>query len=290
VFSAGLALRIRMYVALALNAAYLAVLLFWAVSLALTGRVGLTIVGLFALLAVVGAYRGWALEQPRWSRDPVDVTRAERVVARLSAVADIPVPEVRGEHDGPPLSWTTALPRRRPRIHVTQALLERLDDAELEGVLAHELSHIANRDAVLMTVLAAPGISVLRGLRLWWSSTDSPIAGKIGVLLYGWWFAIPAIVPAALARIVSRHRELAADRGAALLTGSPSRIASALLRVSQELAVIPRRDLRRAAANDLLNVVPVRPERGIRRLWATHPRLTTRVRELERLESRLQAG
>jgi len=195
---------------------------------------------------------------------------------------------VRGERKGPPLSWTTALPRRRPRIHVTRALLLELDDPQLEAVLAHEISHIANRDAVVMTVLAAPGIYVLRGLRL--SLRDAPWRGKPGIVMFIGIYAVPAGLSAALARIVSRHRELAADRGAATLTGSPSVLTAALLRLSGELAGIPQRDLRAVAARDLLHVVPVRPEHGIRRLWATHPKLATRLRELERLERRLQAG
>jgi heat shock protein HtpX len=190
--------------------------------------------------------------------------------------------------DGPPLSWTTALPRQQPRIHVTRALLRRLDDRELEGVLAHELSHIANRDAVLMTVLAAPGIYVLRGLRLSWH--DAPFRAKPGLLMFGAILGVPAVLSAGAARIVSRQREFAADRGAALLSGSPAAVASALLALSDEVAAIPEQDLRLAAARDLLHVVPVRPERGIARLWATHPRLSTRVRELERLERRLQDG
>jgi heat shock protein HtpX len=288
VFSAGLALRIRMYVALALNATLLAALLVLAAWSFTTEYWRLLLFGvLFALIGMSGLH-DWR-EKYR-ARNPVDVERAKRAVERLCALADIPVPQVEAEHDGPPLCWTTAAPGRRPRVHVTRALLEALDDKQLEAALAHELSHIANRDAVLMTLLAAPGVYVLRGIRIMWRDPDSVIRSKAAAVMFGSFFVVPAGISAGFARIVSRHRELAADRGAAMLTGSPTAVTSALLRVSGEIAAIPQRDLRIAAANDLLNLVPVRPERGIRRLWATHPRLTTRVRELERLESRLQAG
>jgi heat shock protein HtpX len=286
-FAAGPGLRLRMYVALVLNVLLLVALLALAAWLLTTGAWPfLVFAGVFALVGVFGLNA----DQRKRDKEAVDVERATRIVERLCALADIPVPEVHGEHDGPPLSWTTAAPARRPKIHVTRALLETLYDAQLEAVLAHELSHIANRDATLMSVLAAPGVYVLRGMRTTWNDPNSIIQSKFATVLYGAFFIVPAAISAAFARIVSRHRELAADRGAAMLTGSPAAVASALVRVSAVIARIPSRDLRIAATNDLLNVVPVRPEVGIARLWATHPPLTTRVRELERLEQRLQAG
>jgi heat shock protein HtpX len=287
VFSAGLGLRIRMYVALALNAILLLVLLAFAGWIVTTEYWRL--LGIVLLLAIAGAAGG----PPDWRRrydEPVDVTRAERALARLAVVADIPAPEVQGEPKGPPLTWTTSAPGRRPRIHVTKALLDTLEDAQLEAALAHELSHVANRDATLMTVLASPGIFVLRGIRLMWHDRDYIVRAKLAAIMFGSLVIVPAAISAGFARIVSRHRELAADRGAAMLTGSPAAVTSALLCVAGELAAIPKRDLRIAATNDLLNLVPARPERGIRRLWATHPRLTTRVRQLEELEERIQAG
>jgi heat shock protein HtpX len=101
--------------------------------------------------------------------------------------------------------------------------------------------------------------------------------------------AVPALLSVGVARIVSRHRELTADQGAALLTGSPAALASALTRLSDGLHAIPDKDLRVAAVSDVLHVVPAKPAHGISRLWATHPPLEDRIRRLERLEARLQA-
>ncbi len=205
-------------------------------------------------------------------------------------MADLEVPETVIVSDKVPLSWTTALPGRRPHVHVTTGLIRRLGDTELEAVIAHELSHIGNRDAVLMTVLAAPRVLVLRGLRASWNNGDLGLRAKLGVIILAGWFGPLALLSMGLCRIVSRHRELAADRGAALLTGSPAALAAALMRLSENLRAIRGRDLRVAASSDVLHVLPVRPAHGVARLWATHPPLTTRVRELERLERRVQAG
>jgi heat shock protein HtpX len=285
-FGPGIGLRIRMYVALALNAVLLLVLLAVAVAL-FTEPGGWAVVVMFVMFALAGVAAG-RQKRPKGRPDPAHVERAERARSRLAIVADMPAPRVSVEPEAVPLSWTTAVPTGTPRVHVTTGAMERLGDAELEAVIAHELSHIANRDAVVMTVLAAPGVSVLRGLRLVWHDPDRPFLTRLGLVMFSFLLVPPALVSAGLARIVSRHRELAADHGAALLTGSPAAMASALAKLSGDVAGFPKRDLRVAAARDLLHVVPVRPARGIRRLWATHPPLEARLRELERLESRLQ--
>jgi heat shock protein HtpX len=274
-----------MAVALVLNAILLAALLAVAGWL-LTVDDGWSIVVFFLAFAVIGATAGGRHVRRR-RRDREAVDRLARRVSRLCLVADLPEPAVELVRDDTPLSWTTALPFGRPRLHVTTGMAELLPDAELEAVLAHELSHVGNRDAVLMTVLAAPGVFVLRGFRT--ALPDAPWRAKPGLVMFGCMYAPPALLSAWLSRFVSRHRELAADRGAALLTGSPAALASALARLSDGLHAIPDEDLRVAAAGDVLHVVPAKPARGIARLWATHPRLETRIEQLERLEARLQA-
>ena len=290
-FHPGLGLRVRMWIALALNALLLAFLLVGAYGLLWTEG-GWAVLVFFAVFALLGVRSGTVRRRSRPSDPhvpPEVARRATRAVSRLSLVADLTVPVTVVVPDAAPVSWTTARPRRRPRVHVTTGLLEQLDDAQLEAVIAHELSHIGNRDAVLMTILAAPGVLVLRGFRAVIYDSGIDLVEKLSMLLYGCIYLPPAMVSAGLSRIVSRHRELAADRGAALLTGSPAALAAALMRLSDGLHAIPDRDLRRVAAADVLHVVPAKPASGIRRLWATHPRLGRRLRELERLEARLQA-
>jgi heat shock protein HtpX len=301
-FAADRGLRIRVAVALLLNGALLLALLAVAVWLVVFVDDGWAFVVIAAMLAAAGAETpGVRLRRRRGGRsEDRQAERAERAVSRLSVVADLPKPTVRVVADAPPLSWTTVVPWRGPEIFVTEALLDRLPDAELEAVLGHEVSHLANRDATVMTVLSAPGIWVLRGLRNGWRGPRlgphdtwfTRLRIRLGLVVFACLSGPPALVSAGLARVVSRHRELAADRGAALLTGSPAAMASALVRLTEEIAALPARDLRAVAARDLLHVLPVRTEatRGIRRLWATHPPLPARLRQLERLEAELQAS
>jgi heat shock protein HtpX len=291
VFRPDAGLRVRVWIALALNGVLLVGLLAVAYWLVFTIDDGWSVLAFFVFFAVFGATVG--PPRRRRLRDPhverALTERAARAVSRLSLVADLPAPATVVVREDAPLSWTTALPRRTPRIHVTTSLLGRLTDAELEAVIAHEISHVGNRDAVLMTVLASPGVFVLRGMRRMWHDPDAGLRAKLGLIMFFLMMAPPAIVSAGLCRIVSRHRELAADRGAAVLTGSSAALAAALRKLSNGLHAIPDKDLRLVAASDVLHVVPARPARGIARLWATHPPLEDRIRRLERLEARLQA-
>ena len=208
---------------------------------------------------------------------------------RLAAQGGLRAPQVTLETDNAPLSWTTAVPWRRPSVHVTTGLLDRLDRAGVEAVLAHELAHVAHRDAMVMTLVAGPPAAMLAGVRVLWDERDNDILGAIcAVLMFGAILVPAGLVLTLSARVVSRHRELAADRAAAVLTGSPAAVAAALVQVSDGLERLRRRDLRAVASRDPFHFVPARDVRGIRRLWATHPRLERRVARLERLESRLQ--
>jgi heat shock protein HtpX len=203
---------------------------------------------------------------------------------RLCLLADLEPPEIVFHAHREPNSWVVAPPRRRPRLHVTGALVELLDEDEMTAVLAHELSHIVNRDALVMTVVGTPGAVLQKGSRR--SIGFWPI--QIGMLI--------ACLIGALSRVgtnaLSRCRELTADASAAALTGRPSALASALLKVSDAIDRIPRTDLRAAAAGNSFNLVAVAPVRStspiLTRLGATHPRIAERVRALEALEADLQ--
>jgi heat shock protein HtpX len=211
--------------------------------------------------------------------------KVRRLLDRLSTVADMPVPRIVVLGDDAPQVWTTALPWRRPTLHVTTGLLDSCDTSGLEAILARELSHVANRDVGAMTVLAGPPSWILDGIRVYWNQRDAKDAPRfatvryaMGMIVFASWSAVLALPWALTARAVSRHRELAADRGAALLTGSPAQVAAAL-RALSESATVP--DLRLA----LLSPVPARERGG---LWATHPSLQERVARLERMEALLQ--
>ena len=170
----------------------------------------------------------------------------------------MPKPEIVIEPERQPNSWLVGLSRDRARLHVTRGLLELLTPSELEAVVGHELAHLVNRDAAVMTAVGGPGAVLLDG-------------GK-RMLRGGWWFVLMGgVVAAGVGRlsllgtqVLSRDRELAADAGSAALTGRPAALASALRRISGELRLIPEEDLRVAACRDVFHLLAV--ERGGRRL------------------------
>src|SRR4051812_14773352 len=136
-------------------------------------------------------------------------------VERLCLAADLPKPEIVVNSERQPNSWVVWSGRRRYRLHVTEGLLELLEPRELEAVLAHELAHVANRDATVMTVVGGPGAALMRGgariMRGWWVA----LAGGLVAMAVGW-------VGSLGARVLSRYREFAADAGAVALTGNPA--------------------------------------------------------------------
>jgi len=213
--------------------------------------------------------------------------RARETLARLAALGDMRAPKLVFEDEEAALSWTTAWPWQQPAIHITRGLVYACEPPELEAILAHELSHIANRDAWVMPMLAGPPTWILGGIRVYWEqrheeggSVFTTFRYAVGMLVYGSWAAALALPWALTARAVSRHRELAADRGAALLTGSPAQVAATLRTLSAKVT-IP--DLRLA----LLSPLPARE--GKAGLWATHPPLDRRVAQLESMEHKLHA-
>jgi heat shock protein HtpX len=208
------------------------------------------------------------------------------ILDRLCALADIPRPMVFLSDEPQPNSWVMHFPRRPPRLYITTGLRQLLTLDELQAVLGHELAHIANRDAVVMSVVGWPTAVMLR---------VNGGAGIGGVFL----MAIGALTHIGVT-ILSRYRELAADAGAATITGRPSALASALLKVSDSLGQIPRTDLRAAAALNAFNLVAT-PRRGwllghvrpLARITATHPPLQARLdalHELERAQQRPGVG
>jgi heat shock protein HtpX len=201
---------------------------------------------------------------------------------RLCVVADLPTPEIRVWRGLPPLSWTTQLPFGSPRVHVSEAMVQQTDERGLEAVLAHELAHIANGDARIMTLLAGPAMAMLTAF--WTLRHVTDMGWGMIVFLFSAVAVPPALALMGFARLASRHRELAADRGAALLTGSPAGLASVLLTLDAGLAALPSADLRVAARSDVFHLLPVREASGLSRLWATHPPLRRRVAALQEME------
>ena len=216
------------------------------------------------------------------------------VVDRLCAVADMPKPLVAVSDLDMPNAFATGRNADHAVLCVTTGLLRRLEPDELEGVLAHELSHVAHKDVAVITV--ASFLGVIAGLVVRFAFYSELFGGRgrkdqNTIAVFGAVMGISALVYAIsflLIRALSRYRELAADRAAAHLTGRPSALASALTKVSGDIARIPTKDLRTAQAFNAFYFTPAfGADPGISRLFSTHPSLEQRLEQLARISAEL---
>ncbi|MEW2396942.1 zinc metalloprotease HtpX [Streptomyces sp. NPDC046862] len=214
------------------------------------------------------------------------------VVDRLCAVADMPKPVVAVSDMDMPNAFATGRNADHAVVCVTTGLLRRLEPDELEGVLAHELSHVAHKDVAVITV--ASFLGVIAGLIVRFAFYSGMFGGRRDQNTAAILAAVMAVSAAVYAisflliRALSRYRELAADRAAALLTGRPSSLASALTKVSGDIARIPSKDLRTAQAFNAFYFTPaLGREPGVARLFSTHPSLEERLDQLGRISNEL---
>ncbi|MCX4860934.1 zinc metalloprotease HtpX [Streptomyces canus] len=214
------------------------------------------------------------------------------VVDRLCAIADMPKPVIAVSTMDMPNAFATGRNPDNAVVCVTTGLLRRLDPAELEGVLAHELSHVAHKDVAVITI--ASFLGVIAGLIVRFAFYSQLFGGRKDqntAVIFAAVMGVSAAVYALsflLIRALSRYRELAADRAAALLTGRPSALASALTKVSGEIARIPTKDLRTAQAFNAFYFTPATgKEPGIERIFSTHPSLEQRLEQLGRISTEL---
>jgi heat shock protein HtpX len=229
--------------------------------------------------------------------DEHEAPRLHALVGRLCQLAGLPKPAIAIAETDAPIAFTVGRSPRSATVCVSRGLLETLNPRERAAVIAHELAHIENRDAAVMSVAAVVPMLAGLGLRMaFWDARED----ESGLLAISSVVMIPLrlalVVPMAVAAAVwaltlpavaalSRHRELAADRGAALITGDPWSLAAALLRLSGDLDRIPRRDLRTVGLVNALLVMPAPPPLpGLARLVATHPPVERRVGRLLRQE------
>jgi heat shock protein HtpX len=214
------------------------------------------------------------------------------VIDRLCAIADMPKPVVAVSNMDMPNAFATGRNADNAVVCVTTGLLRRLEPAELEGVLAHELSHVAHKDVAVITV--ASFLGVIAGLIVRFAFYSGLFGGRRDQNTAAVLAAVMAVSAAVYAisflliRALSRYRELAADRAAALLTGRPSALASALTKVSGDIARIPTEDLRTAQAFNAFYFTPaLGREPGLSRLFSTHPSLEQRLEQLARISGEL---
>jgi heat shock protein HtpX len=224
------------------------------------------------------------------------------VIDRICAMSDMKKPRVAVADTDVPNAFATGRNQDNAVVCVTTGLLRRLDTTELEGVLAHELAHVAHRDVAVMTIASFLGI--LAGLLtrfglewgLWGGFSDrnrnnNDQSGAMVLLIVIGVSAAVYAISFILTRALSRYRELSADRSAAVLTGRPSALASALTKVTGEMARIPTKDLRAAEPFNAFYFAPAFSKGfSISSLFSTHPSLDKRLEQLASISAQLGRG
>jgi heat shock protein HtpX len=227
---------------------------------------------------------------------PQEAPELHGMIDRLCALADMPKPRVAIAQSDVPNAFATGRDQKHAVVCVTTGILRRLEPQELEGVIAHELSHVAHRDVAVMTIASFLGIvaGLMTRFALYTGLGGRRNGGQgglpIGVII----LLVSVVVYAVsflLTRALSRYRELAADRAGALLTQRPSALASALTKVSGDMARIPPRDLREAEPFNAFYFAPALAEGAtLAALFSTHPPLERRLEQLAGISRQLGRG
>jgi heat shock protein HtpX len=191
-----------------------------------------------------------------------------------------------------PNAFAMGRTRKSTTVCATRGILELLSPPELEGVLAHELTHVINRDVMVMTLAGffASLAALILQFAFFFGGGANSEEGEEDIILVVIASAIVYTVSFLLMRALSRYREFAADRGGAVLTGRPSALASALIKVTGTMERVPSQDLRSAESLSAFFIVPARAKKSLYNLFADHPPLEQRLAALERLESQLQSA
>jgi heat shock protein HtpX len=234
---------------------------------------------------------------------PQQAPELHGIIDRICALANMPKPRVAISPMGVPNAFATGRSSKVAVVCVTQGLLQRLDPKELEGVLAHEMSHVAHKDVAVMTIASFLGIMAALLVRMGFYAElfgggrgrggrgGSNAGGGYTALIMLAVMAIGIVTYAIsflLIRMLSRYRELSADRSGALLTGQPSALASALVKVTGDMARIPTRDLRQAEPLNAFYFTPALSPRGsLNNLFSTHPSLEKRLAQLDKISKQL---
>jgi len=226
---------------------------------------------------------------------PAQEPELHGMIERLCVQADLPKPRVCTMETSMPNAFAMGRSQKSASVCATRGIIELLSPAELEGVMAHELTHVINRDVMVMTLASffATLASMIAQFTLFFGGGFGGGYGRsseeeeevmlvllVSVLVYAISFL--------LLRALSRYREFAADRGSAVLTGRPSALSSALLKISGTMERVPSQDLRKAEAMSAFFILPARTKKSLMNIFADHPPLEQRLAALSRLESQLQ--
>ena len=222
---------------------------------------------------------------------PEEAPELHGMIDRLCALADMPKPRVGVADLAIPNAFATGRSPERAVVCVTTGIMGTLTAEELEAVLAHELSHVAHRDVLVMTIASSAGIAagmLTRGAQFGALSRGRSNNGGAPTFLIA--LAVSLVVYAIsffLTRLLSRYRELCADRSGAYLTMKPAALASALQKITGEMATIPNKDLRASKAMNAFFIAPALRGVSMSTITSTHPSLEQRLEQLARIQAEL---
>ena len=219
---------------------------------------------------------------------PEEAPGLHAMIDRLCIQADLPKPKIAVADSDVPNAFACGRSQKSATVCATTGIMRTLSPTELEGVMAHELTHVKNRDVLIMTIASffASVASMIMQFAFFFGGDDDEGAPSVLVI-----FAVSFLVYILsffLMLALSRYREFAADRGAALITGRPSALASALRNISGAMTQVPTQDLREAERMNAFFIVPTSVKGAIQTLFATHPPMEKRIERLGQLEAQLQ--
>jgi heat shock protein HtpX len=225
---------------------------------------------------------------------PAEAPGLHAMIERLCIQADLPKPRIAVADSHVPNAFAMGRSQKKAVVCCTTAIINTLEPHELEGVMAHELTHVKNRDVMIMTIASffASVASMITQFGFFFGGgfgggdDDGDGPGFAVVILVSF---VVYVMSFFLMLALSRYREFSADRGAALITGRPSALASALMKLNGEMQRVPDQDLRQAEKMNAFFIIPTSVKSSVHTLFMTHPPMEKRIEALQRLEAQLQA-
>jgi heat shock protein HtpX len=221
---------------------------------------------------------------------PEEAPGLHAMIERLCIQADLPKPRIAVADTSVPNAFATGRSQKSATVCATTGIMRTLSPSELEGVMAHELSHVKHRDVLIMTIASffASLASIMLQFGFFFGGGDSDENPSFLVILLV--SALVYVLSFFLMMALSRYREFAADRGAAIVTGRPSALSSALVKISGAMQTVPQRDLREAEGMNAFFIVPASVKGSLKSIFSTHPPMEKRIERLQELERQLQQG
>jgi heat shock protein HtpX len=287
-FGKDTGLQVRMTVVIFLLGALYVVLIGAMLAAGLHGGVVAIIAGGLALLNLFASDKLALAAMGAREVSPADAPQLHAMIERLCVQADLPKPRVAVVNTRMPNAFALGRSPKNATVCATTGIMDLLEPAELEGVLGHELTHVANRDVLVMTLAAffATIAAYIVQFGFFFGAGDDDDNPSAFVLIFV--SLAVYVISFFLMQALSRYREFAADRGSAVLTGRPSALASALVKISGGMERIPQRDLRASSELAAFYIFPPKTGKAITSLFSTHPPLDKRLAALARLEAQLQ--